>query len=101
MPRPARLRPGNQIVAGPLRVRRMLENRIGVRAQDPEPVVEVGRIHLERMRRETELLAQETGRQLRDDFFACVGRVSEPGQTVVAVQAMRCLCGMGIMPTSA
>ena len=31
----------------------------------PQPVVEVGRVHLERMRRETELLAQETGRQLR------------------------------------
>ena len=79
----------------------MLENRIGVRAQDPEPVVEVGRIHLERMRRESELLAQETGRQLGNDFFACVGCVPEPRQTVVAVQAVRRLGGMGIMPTSA
>ena len=79
----------------------MLENRIGIRAQDADPVVEVGRVHLERMRREPELLAQETGRQLGHDFFACVSRVSETGQAIVAVQAMRRLCGMGLMPTSA
>ena len=47
------------------------------------------------MRSEPKLLAQEAGRQLGHDLFAGIGCVAKPAETVVSVQTMGCLGGMG------
>ena len=79
----------------------MFENRRLVRAQYAQPVVQIRRVQLERMRGEPKLLPQKAGRQLGHDLFAGISCVAKSAETVVSVQTMGRLGGMGVMPMSA
>ena len=63
----------------------MPEDRALVRPKDPQPVVQVGGIHLERMRREAERLTQEHRGQFRDDLLARIGRVAKLREPEITV----------------
>src|SRR6056297_2773947 len=71
-PCPTRLRSGDQVVTGALRVRGVLEDRTLIRPKDTQPVVQVGSIHLKRMRREAERLTQKHRGQFCNDLLARV-----------------------------
>ncbi len=73
----------------------MAEDRTLVRPKNAQPVVEVGGIHLERMRREAVRLTQEHRGQFRDDLLARIGRVAKLREPEITVQSMRGLRGMG------
>ena len=79
----------------------MLEDRTLVRPKNAQPVVEVGGIHLERMRREAKRLTQKHRGQFCDDLFARIGGVAELREPEITVQSMGGFRGMGLMPTSA
>jgi hypothetical protein len=63
--------------------------------------VEVGGIHLERMRGEAERLTQEHRGQFCDDLLARIRRVAKLREPEITVQSMGGLRGMGLMPRSA
>src|SRR5262245_2509091 len=55
--------------------------------QDFEPVIEVGSVIVTRLRRDTQIAAQEGGTDFRFQLFAGVAFIAEPLAAKLAVQA--------------